>query len=134
MPGVVQPDDAEAGGLGDAGEGAVDVTRLDRTAGPGGEDVGRLLPLLPRLGSGGNLPHPVSAVGRDTESGQRYGKSADTAAPWGPSCTVSVTHASTRITWTIRPVVFPPLAHRYSTDLPSCAHDFQPNAGTQRLR
>jgi hypothetical protein len=27
-------------------------------------------------------------------------------------CTVSVTHASTRITWTIRPVVFLPLAHR----------------------
>jgi hypothetical protein len=30
---VVQPDHAEAGGLGDAGEGAVDVARLDRSPG-----------------------------------------------------------------------------------------------------
>ncbi|MFF5537385.1 hypothetical protein ACFY71_33810 [Streptomyces cinerochromogenes] len=27
-------------------------------------------------------------------------------------CTVSVTHAKTRITWTIRPVLFLPFAHR----------------------
>ncbi|GGX84466.1 hypothetical protein GCM10010510_31860 [Streptomyces anandii JCM 4720] len=39
-------------------------------------------------------------------------------------CTVSVTHASTRITWTIRPVLFVPLAHRQGVELPACAHDF----------
>ncbi|WP_308036373.1 hypothetical protein [Streptomyces sennicomposti] len=27
-------------------------------------------------------------------------------------CTVTITHATTRITWTIRPVLFVPLAHR----------------------
>ncbi|MFD3822635.1 hypothetical protein [Streptomyces sp. NPDC058625] len=41
-------------------------------------------------------------------------------------CTVSVTHASTRITWTIRPVLFLPLAHRHGIELPACAHDFKP--------
>ncbi|MFJ6085393.1 hypothetical protein ACIQI8_28760 [Streptomyces sp. NPDC092369] len=40
-------------------------------------------------------------------------------------CTVSVTQASTRITWTIRPVVFLPLAHRQCIELPACAHDFK---------
>ncbi|MET7981345.1 hypothetical protein [Streptomyces sp. NPDC005281] len=40
-------------------------------------------------------------------------------------CTVSVTHASTRITWTIRPVLFVPLAHRQGIELPACAHDFK---------
>lgn len=49
MPSIVQPDHAEAGGLGDAGEGAVDVPRLDLTAGTGGEDIAGLLPLLPAL-------------------------------------------------------------------------------------
>ncbi|MEU3087025.1 hypothetical protein ABZ703_11305 [Streptomyces massasporeus] len=39
-------------------------------------------------------------------------------------CTVSLTHASTRITWTIRPVVFLPMAHRQGVDLPACAYDF----------
>ncbi|MFJ7293599.1 hypothetical protein [Streptomyces collinus] len=39
-------------------------------------------------------------------------------------CAVSLTHASTRITWTIRPVVFLPLAHRQGADLPVCAYDF----------
>lgn len=42
-------------------------------------------------------------------------------------CTVSVTHADTRITWTIRPVVFLPLAHRQAAELPACAHDFKPH-------
>ncbi|MFJ8350706.1 hypothetical protein ACIQ9J_30955 [Streptomyces sp. NPDC094153] len=42
-------------------------------------------------------------------------------------CTVTITHADTRITWTIRPVVFLPLAHRQGTELPSCAHDFKPH-------
>ncbi|EFL33756.1 conserved hypothetical protein [Streptomyces viridochromogenes DSM 40736] len=41
-------------------------------------------------------------------------------------CTVSLTHASTRITWTIRPVVLLPLAHRQGVDLPACANDFKP--------
>jgi hypothetical protein len=41
-------------------------------------------------------------------------------------CTVSVTHAETRITWTIRPVLFLPLAHREGTELPACAYDFKP--------
>lgn len=43
-------------------------------------------------------------------------------------CTVSVTHEDTRITWTIRPAIFLPLAHRQSTQLPACAHDFKPQA------
>ncbi|MEU5082437.1 MULTISPECIES: hypothetical protein [Streptomyces] len=41
-------------------------------------------------------------------------------------CTVSLTHVGTRITWTIRPVLFLPLAHRQGTELPACAHDFTP--------
>ena len=41
-------------------------------------------------------------------------------------CTVSLTHASTRITWTIRPVIFLPMAHRQGIELPPCAHDFKP--------
>ena len=41
-------------------------------------------------------------------------------------CTVSVTHAKTRITWTIRPVLFLPLAHRQAAELPACTHDFKP--------
>ncbi|WP_033314626.1 hypothetical protein RFN58_28850 [Streptomyces iakyrus] len=44
------------------------------------------------------------------------------------ACMVSLTHASTRITWTIRPVVFLPLAHRQGVDLPACAYDFTPRA------
>ncbi|MFE0346198.1 hypothetical protein [Streptomyces griseoluteus] len=42
--------------------------------------------------------------------------------------TVSVTHEQTRITWTIRPVIFLPLAHRQSAELPACAYDFKPKA------
>ncbi|MER6226002.1 hypothetical protein ABT189_36560 [Streptomyces sp900105755] len=42
-------------------------------------------------------------------------------------CTVSVTQASTRITWTIRPVLFVPLAHRQVRELPDCAYDFKPH-------
>ncbi|MFI9428152.1 hypothetical protein ACIG54_31895 [Streptomyces achromogenes] len=41
-------------------------------------------------------------------------------------CTVSLTHAATRITWTIQPVLFLPLAHRQGTELPERAHDFPP--------
>jgi hypothetical protein len=43
-------------------------------------------------------------------------------------CTVSVTQASTRITWTIRPVLFVPLAYRQGTELPACAYAFTPHA------
>ncbi|MFE5402445.1 hypothetical protein ACFQ9Z_13765 [Streptomyces sp. NPDC056580] len=41
-------------------------------------------------------------------------------------CAVSVTHASTRITWAIRPVAFLSLAHRQGTELPPCSADFRP--------
>ncbi|MEV7284333.1 hypothetical protein AB0O01_07165 [Streptomyces sp. NPDC093252] len=41
------------------------------------------------------------------------------------SSTVSVTHAGTRVTWTIRPVTYLPLAHR--TELPPCAYEFSPS-------
>lgn len=40
-------------------------------------------------------------------------------------CTVSVTHANTRVTWTIRPVFFLPLADRQATELPACASSFR---------
>ncbi|MEU5077970.1 MULTISPECIES: hypothetical protein [Streptomyces] len=43
-------------------------------------------------------------------------------------CTLSLTHASTRITWAIQPVLFLPLAHRQSTELPACTHDFTPHS------
>ncbi|MEV7240861.1 hypothetical protein AB0N92_06320 [Streptomyces sp. NPDC093248] len=42
------------------------------------------------------------------------------------SCTVSVTQSDTRITWTIRPVLFLPLAHRQNIELPACAHVCKP--------
>ncbi|CAL9534653.1 hypothetical protein [Streptomyces sp. enrichment culture] len=40
--------------------------------------------------------------------------------------TLAITQAGTRITWTIRPVLFLPLAHRQNTELPACAQSFQP--------
>ncbi|MFJ7149390.1 hypothetical protein ACIQVT_14485 [Streptomyces sp. NPDC100445] len=43
-------------------------------------------------------------------------------------CTVTITHAGIRITWTIRPVIFLPLAHRQGTELPACAHSFKPHS------
>ncbi|WP_307621217.1 hypothetical protein [Streptomyces sp. V3I7] len=43
-------------------------------------------------------------------------------------CTVSVTQASTRITWTIRPVLFLPLTHRQGIELPACTQEFTPHA------
>ncbi|WP_060887559.1 hypothetical protein [Streptomyces caniscabiei] len=46
-------------------------------------------------------------------------------------CTVSVTLYTTRITWTIRPVIFLPLAHRHGTELPACAYDFKPRPPQQ---
>ncbi|MER6285280.1 hypothetical protein [Streptomyces sviceus] len=47
-------------------------------------------------------------------------------------CTVSVTFNTTRITWTIRPVIFLPLAHRQGTQLPPCAYDFKPRHDSQQ--
>ncbi|MFJ4619916.1 hypothetical protein [Streptomyces sp. NPDC088812] len=41
-------------------------------------------------------------------------------------CTVTITHAGVRIIWTIRPVLFLPLAHRQNIELPACAHSFKP--------
>ncbi|MFF8931267.1 hypothetical protein ACF1AO_28780 [Streptomyces longwoodensis] len=43
-------------------------------------------------------------------------------------CTVSVSHEDIRITWTIRPVAFLPIAHRQGVELPACANDFTPRA------
>ncbi|MEU2303098.1 hypothetical protein [Streptomyces misionensis] len=40
--------------------------------------------------------------------------------------TVSLPHAQTRITWTIRPALFLPLAHRQTAELPACAYNFKP--------
>ncbi|MFF9395682.1 hypothetical protein [Streptomyces griseoluteus] len=42
-------------------------------------------------------------------------------------CTVSVIHARTRITWTIRPVLLLSLAHRHGAELPQCAYVFKPH-------
>ncbi|MEU3952836.1 hypothetical protein AB0F45_11005 [Streptomyces achromogenes] len=39
-------------------------------------------------------------------------------------CTVSLTHGSTRITWTIRPVLFLPLTHRQSVEPLARAYGF----------
>jgi hypothetical protein len=43
-------------------------------------------------------------------------------------CTVTIKHADAHITWTIRPVIFLPLAHEEGSELPACAHDFEPYA------
>ncbi|MFB0618579.1 hypothetical protein [Streptomyces sp. AGS-58] len=42
-------------------------------------------------------------------------------------CAVTITHASVHITWTIRPALFLPLAHRQGVELPACAHTFTPH-------
>lgn len=42
--------------------------------------------------------------------------------PWK----VSITHISTRITWTVRPALFLPLAHRQGVELPACTSGFNP--------
>lgn len=80
VPGVVKTDDAEAGGGGDAGEGAVEVPRLDGPTARRSEDVSALRPLVPRLGPLIVLPHPVPPEGRNAHGGQRYGSST---APLG---------------------------------------------------
>lgn len=43
-------------------------------------------------------------------------------------CSVTVTQDHTRVTWTIRPVLFVPLAHRQGAELPACALDFKSQA------
>lgn len=43
-------------------------------------------------------------------------------------CAVVLTQAHTRITWTIRPAIFLPMAHRQKATLPSCVDDFKPHA------
>ncbi|SBT92426.1 hypothetical protein GA0115233_10456 [Streptomyces sp. DI166] len=48
-------------------------------------------------------------------------------------CTVTVTQAHTRVTWTIRPALFLPLAHRQDAELPSCAYDFKPQQSVSSL-
>ncbi|MEV6961342.1 hypothetical protein AB0M97_19505 [Streptomyces sp. NPDC051207] len=42
-------------------------------------------------------------------------------------CRVTITHASVRVTWTIRPVLFLPLAHRQDAELPACAYSSTPH-------
>ncbi|MFD4346339.1 hypothetical protein ACFWQ6_15995 [Streptomyces coelicoflavus] len=42
-------------------------------------------------------------------------------------CTVTITHADVRITWTMRPVIFLPLAHRQDAELPAWARSFKPH-------
>lgn len=39
---------------------------------------------------------------------------------------VTIKHAGVRITWTIRPVLYLPLAHRQNAELPFCAYAFEP--------
>ncbi|MEV5434091.1 hypothetical protein [Streptomyces sp. NPDC052701] len=46
----------------------------------------------------------------------------------GEPCSVTITHANTRITWAIRPVLFLPFAHRQDGELPPCAYAFKPGA------
>ncbi|GGS81559.1 hypothetical protein [Streptomyces griseoviridis] len=41
--------------------------------------------------------------------------------------TVSITHLGLRITWTVRPALFLPLAHRNGTELPACSLSFKPH-------
>ncbi|GAA2547159.1 MULTISPECIES: hypothetical protein [Streptomyces] len=43
-------------------------------------------------------------------------------------CTVTITHADVRIAWTLRPVLFLPLAHREEGS-PACAGLSSPTAG-----
>ncbi|MEU7335708.1 MULTISPECIES: hypothetical protein [unclassified Streptomyces] len=47
-------------------------------------------------------------------------------------CSVSVDNATTRLTWTARPVLFLPLARRADTGLPACAD--RPTGGADRPR
>ncbi|KUM75944.1 hypothetical protein AQI84_18620 [Streptomyces griseorubiginosus] len=44
-------------------------------------------------------------------------------------CAVMLPQAHTRITWTIRPVIFLQLTQRRGTELPPCAAKFKPHTG-----
>ncbi|MEU2080407.1 hypothetical protein ABZ569_00720 [Streptomyces albus] len=46
----------------------------------------------------------------------------------GGTCTLVLRHRTTTLTWTVRPVSYLPLAHRYGTPLPSCAEHFTARA------
>ncbi len=41
---------------------------------------------------------------------------------------MSITQDRIRVTWTIRPVLFVPLAHRKGAELSACTYDFKPYA------
>jgi hypothetical protein len=43
-------------------------------------------------------------------------------------CTDTINQGSTHLTWTARPALLLPLAHRRSLELPTCAYDFKPHA------
>jgi hypothetical protein len=44
----------------------------------------------------------------------------------GEPCSVSFTSRGTRITWTARPVLYLPMAHRQADRLPTCSEQFRP--------
>ncbi|MGW1275796.1 hypothetical protein ACWD4V_02400 [Streptomyces tsukubensis] len=46
----------------------------------------------------------------------------------GEPITFTITTPTTRITWTARPALFLPLAHRHNVQLPPCAGAFRPTA------
>jgi hypothetical protein len=68
----------------------------------------------------GDVLDPVLQPGSDDP--------ALTRLPRAEPCTVTVTQARIRITWTIRPVLFLPLVHRQGLELPACAYAFKPGA------
>jgi hypothetical protein len=73
VAGVVQSDDRDASFSRQPPERPVDVTCLDRTPGPGCEDVARLLPLLPRCLSERGLAEPLPAQRDHADARQRHG-------------------------------------------------------------
>lgn len=81
VPGVVQPDHPKAGRPRDTGERPVQVPRLDRPPGPGGEDVAGLLPRGAGPLAHGQLAEALPAQRGDADGGQ--GKGLLPAAPLG---------------------------------------------------
>ncbi|MEU8587035.1 hypothetical protein AB0C59_08535 [Streptomyces sp. NPDC048664] len=70
---------------------------------------------------------PALDTATSTEAWERlYDQRIDTrrALLHRKPCTVSITHARLRITWTVRPVLFLPLTHRRGVELPACAYSF----------
>jgi hypothetical protein len=83
------------------------------------------------MGSG-RSPHDLTGTGPDaSQEAWEWlydGRIATRKAlPRAEPCTVALTQADTRITWTIRPAIFLPLAHRQGIELPSCANEFKPH-------